>query len=131
MHQTWQIRPVWNTQSVALIKVFWWEKSKMTTAMLEMLDGGRFLFSIWVLMYQQSKSVLIFVVHGFSLKNIKFSRNCTKFYILTKIAIFKYNWNSLDQLLPPYKSQGSGLRGILFFHILPFVSLKECWKTKY
>ena len=35
-------------------------------------------------------------------KNIKFSQNCPKFHILTKIIIFKYTWTFLDHLLLPY-----------------------------
>ena len=37
------------------------------------------------------------------LKNINFSRNCTKFHMLTIILLFKYNWNFLDQILLPYE----------------------------
>ena len=50
-------------------------------------------------------------------QNIKFSRYYPKFHIFTKIVIFKYICNFLDQLLHPYKFYGrdmSGLRNTLF-----------------
>ena len=37
-------------------------------------------------------------------ENNKFSQNCPKFHIFTKIILFfKYNCNFFDQLLLPYK----------------------------
>ena len=48
-------------------------------------------------------------------QNIKFSRYCPKFHIFTKIVIFKYICNFLDQLLLPYKFYGGDMSGILFF----------------
>ena len=48
-------------------------------------------------------------------QNIKFSRNCPKFHIFTKIVICKFICNFLDQLLHPYKFHGRDMSGILFF----------------
>ena len=48
-------------------------------------------------------------------QNIKFSRYCPKFLIFTKILIFKYICNFLDQLLHPYKFCRRDRSGILFF----------------
>ena len=39
-------------------------------------------------------------------QNINFLRNCSKFLVFTKIVIFKYICNFLDQLLLPYKLYG-------------------------
>ena len=39
-------------------------------------------------------------------KSVKFSRNCRKFHIFMKIAISKYNWNFVDQLLLHFKFYG-------------------------
>ena len=48
-------------------------------------------------------------------QNIKFSQYCPKFHNFTKIVIFKYTCNFLDQLLHPYKFNGRDMSGILFF----------------
>ena len=48
-------------------------------------------------------------------QNIKFSWYCPKFHIFTKIVIFKYICNFLDQLLHPCKFYGRNMSGILFF----------------
>ena len=54
-------------------------------------------------------------------QNIKFSRNCPKFQIFTRIVIFQEYLHFLDHLLHPYKFHGSDMSGILFFM---FVSCK-------
>ena len=41
-----------------------------------------------------------------------------------KRVIFKYGWNFLDQLLLPYKFNGSGMRGIHFFNFASCESLR-------
>ena len=60
-----------------------------------------------------------FSISNFKLRsywqNIDFSRNCPEFYIITKIKIFKYNCNFLDQLLLPYDFHGNSMRGIILF----------------
>ena len=54
-----------STQDGNLIKVFWWEDSKMATSVFEILDG----FSlVWVPMYQQSKSAFLPVTQNFELE---------------------------------------------------------------
>ena len=57
-------------------------------------------------------------------QNMKFSRNCPKFHIFTKIVILKYICNFLDQLLHLYEFYGSDMSGILFFI---FVSKCKVW----
>ena len=53
-----------STQDGNLVKLFWWEESKMATSMFEILDG----FSlVWVPMYQQSKSAFLQVALNFEL----------------------------------------------------------------
>ena len=50
-------------------------------------------------------------------QNIKFSRCCPKFHIITKIVIFQFFCNFLDQLLHPYEFYGRGMSVILFWPI--------------
>ena len=49
-------------------------------------------------------------------QTIVLSGNCPKFHKFTKIVIFKFNWNYLDQLFLPYKYHGSSMTGLLFFN---------------
>ena len=48
-------------------------------------------------------------------QNIKFSRYCPKFHILTNIVIFQVYLQLFRQLLHPYKFYGRDMSGILFF----------------
>ena len=50
-----------------LVKVFWWEESKMATSMFEILDG---FSSVWFPTYQQSKSTILLVTSNFELEQI-------------------------------------------------------------
>ena len=47
------------------------------------------------------------------------------------MAIFKYSWNFLDQLLPPYKFHGRDMMGIYFFNFAscePLIKIRKTYR---
>ena len=61
------------------------------------------------------KRTFILELFNYCQQNNKFSQNCPKFHIFTKIIILKVFWKYLDKLLLPCNFYGRDMLGIYVF----------------